>query len=604
MATIAERSQRIVADFIAQQHAAPHPGAMLQKSMADPMNVAKAFMDVMERMTRDPATVVSAHVSLWNDYLKLWQNASERMMGREAPPVATPEIGDKRFKDAAWRDNAVFDYIKQSYLLTSRWMQSTMQNVPGVDAKTARKVDFYVRQFTDALSPTNFVMTNPEVLKATLETRGENLLKGLKNMLADLERGHGQLAVRQTDLEAFKVGVNLATTEGKVIYRNALMELIQYAPRTQKVRKTPLLIIPPWINKYYILDMRADNSFVRWACEQGHTVFTISWVNPDEKLARETFADYMRCGPLGALEAIEKATGERQVNAIGYCIGGTLLASTLAYIAGTTDARWKKRIKSATYFTTLVDFSDVGEMSVFIDEEQVASLEQRMTERGYLEGGEMATTFSMLRSNDLIWSFVIDNYLLGKDPFPFDLLYWNSDSTRMPAVMHAYYLRNMYLDNKLVQPGALTIDDVALDLGRIDTPSYIMAAREDHIAPWKSTFQAVNVYQGETRFVLSASGHVAGVVNPPVKRKYCYWTDGDAATSPDAWLNGAIQHTGSWWPDWAKWINKYAGVKNIPARIPGDGALKPLCDAPGAYVVMRADHQTDHREDAAKPKTK
>ena len=355
--------------------------------------------------------------------------------------------GDRRFRDAAWDNNTLFDYIKQSYLLTARWLQNTVREVEGIDARTARKVDFYTRQFVDALAPSNFVMTNPEVLRATIESRGENLLQGLKNLLDDLERGKGRLAIKMTDMNAFRIGENIAVTPGKVVFQNDLIQLIQYTPTTEKVQRRPLLIMPPWINKFYILDLRPNNSFIRWAVEQGHTVFVISWVNPDQHLAAKTFADYMREGPLAALDAIEMATGEREANVIGYCLGGTLLACTLAYMAAKRDSR----IKSATFLVTMVDFAEAGELSVFIDEEQLSSLEERMNAKGYLEGRDMATTFNMLRANDLIWSFVVNNYLLGKSPFPFDLLYWNADSTRMPAAMHSFYLRNMYQENLLVK---------------------------------------------------------------------------------------------------------------------------------------------------------
>ncbi|MDD9875877.1 MAG: class I poly(R)-hydroxyalkanoic acid synthase, partial [Magnetovibrio sp.] len=412
----------------------------------------------------------------------------------------------------------------------------------------------------------------------TIESGGENLLKGLENLLEDLEEGGGNIKIKMTDAEAFTVGENIATAPGKVVFRNDLMELLQFDPSTDEVAKTPLLIVPPWINKYYILDLREKNSFIRWAVDQGHTVFVISWVNPDAELAAKSFADYMLEGPVAAIDAVEKATGEKKVNCIGYCIGGTLLASALAYMtAKGTD----KKVNSATFFTTMVDFEDAGELGVFIDEEQLTSLEKKMNERGYLEGGEMATTFNMLRSNDLIWSFVINNYLLGKDPFPFDLLYWNSDSTRMPAAMHSFYLRKMYLENKLVEPGGIELDGVKLDLRDIKVPSYIVSTREDHIAPWKSTYRATQLYSGKTRFVLAGSGHIAGIVNPPSKPKYGYWTNDKLPETADSWLGGAEAHDGSWWPDWDKWTKKLSGKTKVPARVPGAGQLKVLADAPG-----------------------
>jgi polyhydroxyalkanoate synthase subunit PhaC len=432
------------------------------------------------------------------------------------------------------------------------------------------------------VAPTNFVLTNPEVLRATVESGGENLCKGLQNLLEDLERGKGKLHIKMTDLEAFRVGENIAVTPGQVVYRNDLIELLQYNPTTEKVYRRPLLIIPPWINKFYILDLREKNSFIKWAVAEGFTVFVVSWVNPDETLAAKTFEDYMLEGPLAALDAMQKATGEPDANVIGYCLGGTLLSCTLAYMAAKKD----DRIAAATYFTSLVDFKEPGELGVFIDEEQLAALEERMSEKGYLEGTAMATTFNMLRANDLIWSFVVNNYLLGKDPFPFDLLYWNSDSTRMPAAMHSFYLRRMYQENKLIEPGGVTLADTPIDLRKIKTPTYIISTREDHIAPWPATYSATQLYQGPVRFVLGASGHIAGIVNPPAANKYGYWTNDKSPPKPDAWLAGAKENPGSWWPDWSKWMVKHSGPK-IPARTPGDGKLKPLEPAPGSYVKVR-----------------
>jgi len=408
------------------------------------------------------------------------------------------------------------------------------------------------------------VLINPQVLAATAEIGGDNLINALKKLLVDLDEETGRLNIRMADDDAFEVGVNVAESPGKVVFRNDLMELIQFQPSTKTVCQTPLLIIPPWINKYYILDLRKENSFIRWAVGQGHTVFIISWVNPDTKLADKTFEGYMIEGPLAALDAIEQATGENKINAVGYCIGGTLLASTLAYMAAKKD----EHIKSATFFTTMVDFEDAGELGVFIDEEQITSLENKMDEKGYLEGAHMASTFNMMRGTDLIWSFVINNYLMGKDPLPLDLLYWNSDSTRMPAAMHSFYLRNMYMENKLVEPAGITLDGVALDLRNIKLPCYVISTQEDHIGPWKSTYVAVNLYNGPVQFVLSSSGHIAGIVNPPDAKKYCYWTNAAKKTpkTPDAWFNGAKQHDGFWWPDWDKWAKRHAGKKTIPAR--------------------------------------
>jgi polyhydroxyalkanoate synthase len=578
MAEIAEKSRKLVSDWIERQ--AAYNGA----TSIDPLNIGDAFLEMTARMMQDPVTLVQAQMSLWYDYMRLWQSATERMMGGEPDPVAEPEQHDRRFTDPAWEENQLFDFVKQSYLLTARWLQATVEGIEGLDDKTAKKVDFYTRQFVDAMAPSNFLMTNPEVLRATLESGGENLVKGLQNLLDDLDRGQGRLDIKMTDYEAFEVGVNIALTPGKVVYQNELIQLLQYAPATDKVYKRPLLIIPPWINKFYILDLREKNSFIKWAVDRGHTVFVISWVNPDEELAGAGFDDYMTQGPLAALDAMEKATGEREANVIGYCLGGTLLACTLGYLAAKED----DRIKSATFLATMIDFDEAGELEVFIDEEQLTALEERMSERGYLDGSAMATTFNMLRANDLIWSFVVNNYLLGKDPFPFDLLYWNADSTRMPAAMHSFYLRNMYQDNKLIEPGgpdAIELLGVPIDLSRVKTPVYFLSTREDHIAPWTSTYAGTQLFSGPTRFVLTASGHIAGVVNPPAAGKYSHWTNANVPTTPFAWLRRAKEVPGSWWPDWAKWVARKAGPK-VAARTPGDGKLKALEDAPGSYVKV------------------
>ena len=533
MADIAERSQRLVAEWLKRQG---H-----EEQELDPLNIGSAFLEMTARLMANPAHMVQAQIGFWQDYMTLWQNTARRMMGVPAERVIDAASSDRRFKDDAWRDNEVFDFIRQSYLLSARYVQDVVTHVDGLDPKTAQKVDFYARQFVDAMSPSNFLLTNPEVLRKTAETGGENLLKGLNNLLTDLERGKGKLHIKMTDTEAFRVGENIGVSPGKVVYQNDLMQLIQYSPSTEQVLKRPLLIGPPWINKFYILDLRPRNSFVRWAVSQGHTVFVISWVNPDSRLAEKGFEDYMQEGYLAALDAIEQATGEREVNAIGYCLGGTLLSSTLAYMAAKKD----DRIKSATFFVTMMDFQESGELGVFIDEEQLQSLEEKMNKRGYLEGSEMATTFNMLRANDLIWSFVVNNYLLGNEPFPFDLLYWNSDSTRMPARMHSFYLRKMYQENLLAQPGGISLCGVPIDLRKIRTPAYFLSTREDHIAPWKSTYRGTQLLSGPKRFVLAASGHIAGVVNPPEGGKYSHWINESLPPDPEKWLAGGTEMAGS-----------------------------------------------------------
>ena len=628
MGRITEQSRRIMQSFIERQANEPREFNPLA-----PAVVSKAYQALWQQMLTDPRRLVEAQVALWQDYAKLWENTARRMAGEEVAPAVTPEPGDRRFKDEAWSENPLYDHIKQSYLLASKFMLSTVRETEGLDAHTAHKVDFYTRQFIDALAPTNFAMTNPEVARRTVETGGENLVQGLSNMLEDLERGQGRLRVRMTDPEKFRLGENVAVTPGKVVFENDLMQLLQYAPATETVRRRPLLIVPPWINKYYILDLRPKNSFIRWAVDRGHTVFVISWVNPDERLAGKTMSDYLLEGPVAALEAVGQATGEPSVNAIGYCLGGTLLAATLAYLqaAGAADspasetaaesgdagesptaaadadeaqaaksgdaretaqesaapsaADRRPSIESATFFTTMVDFAEPGELGVFIDEEQLALVEESMKDKGYFDGAKMAEAFNLLRANDLIWSFVINNYLMGKDPFPFDLLYWNSDSTRMPREMHSAYLRDMYQDNRLREPGGITLDGVPIDLASIDVPVYILSTREDHIAPWKSTYAATRLYSGPIRFVLAMSGHIAGVVNPPSANKYGYFT-GEVAETPDAWFEAATAHDGSWWPDWDAWVSEHDGGEAL-AREPGAGPLPVIEEAPGRYVKVR-----------------
>ncbi len=576
-ADFAERSQRIVNAFLERQKEGNN------YAVADPVEIGKMFMDASLKMMSNPQKFAEQQTKLMQGYAELWQSTAKRMQGEEdVAPVIQPAKDDRRFKDDAWSEQTVFDFIKQSYLLTSDWLQAQVSDVEDIDPKTREKLKFYTRQYVDAMSPTNFVATNPKVLKAASETNGENLIKGMDQLLKDLERGQGELRISMTDTGAFELGKNVAVTPGKVVYQNDLIQLLQYEPTTEKVAKRPLLIVPPWINKFYILDLQPKNSFIKWATDQGHTVFVISWVNPDERYADKRFEDYMLEGPLAAMSAIAEATGEKDLNVIGYCIGGTLTAATLAYMAAKDD----DRVKSATFFTTMVDFSEPGELGVFIDEAQLQRLDEHMEKTGYLDGQYMSQVFNMMRDNDLIWSFVINNYLLGREPMAFDLLYWNSDNTRMPKMMHSLYLRKMYLENKLVEPGGITLDGVPIDLSKIKTPVYWLSTKDDHIAPWKSTYAATQIYNGPKRFVLSASGHIAGVINPPAANKYCYWTNTKNPADPDAFFQTAKQHDGSWWPDWQKWVKKYAGGE-VSARNPGDGKLKVIEDAPGSYVKVR-----------------
>ncbi len=576
--TVAERSSRILGEFAQKQ------AQNMSAAVRDEMGIAKAFMDLYSRMAADPAAMASLSMSMWVDYARLWQSTWMKMMGVQAQPVAEPVKGDSRFKDEDWSSNFLFDYFKQSYLIAARHIQHAVSEVGGLSPESEKKVAFFTRQYVDALSPSNFLMTNPQVLRETLASGGQNLVRGLNNLLSDIEKGGGELRISMTDESAFKLGKNIATTPGKVVYQNDLMQLIQYQPATGKAYKRPLVIIPPWINKYYILDLRDKNSFIRFAVEQGHTVFVISWVNPDARLAQKGFDDYMLEGPLAALDAVEKATGERKANIIGYCLGGTLLGATLSYLT----AKNEDRIGCATFFVSLLDFSKPGELGVFIDEAQVENLERKMNERGYLEGSEMAGTFNLLRANDLVWSFVVNNYLMGKDPFPFDLLYWNADSTRMPARMHSFYLRNMYIKNLLGVPGGITLAGVPIDLSKVKLPSYFISTVEDHIAPWKTTYLGARYLGGPVRFVLGGSGHIAGIVNPPAAQKYQYWANDALPATPEEWFAGAKQIPGSWWNHWQAWMDKQnAGEEKVPARQPGDGQLKVLEDAPGSYAMLR-----------------
>lgn len=569
-----EKLQQFSGQLLAQHGVDPLPPTAPQP------DVAAAFFEVGTKLLNNPQVLWEAQQQLASSYFDLWKHMMSKLAGEASKPLIAPSDKDRRFKDAAWEENAVFDAIKQAYLLTGDWMQKLVHNTEGLDAKTRQKAEFYTRQTVDALSPSNFFATNPEVLRATLDSNGENLVKGMDHLLTDLERGKGMLQVSMSNPDAFEVGKNLAITPGKVVFQNKMMQLIQYEPTTPKVYQVPLLIIPPWINKYYILDLKPENSFVKWAVAQGFTVFIISWVNPDATLKNMNFEDYMLQGPLAAFEAMEKATGQKNVNVIAYCLGGTLMTATLAYMK---KKKMGDIVKSITYFTTLTDFKDAGELGIFIDEDQLSALEERMEKQGYYDGREMAAIFNSLRANDLIWSFVVNNYLMGKDPFPFDLLYWNADSTRMPAAMHRFYLRNMYLQNKLIKNGGISMCGVPIDLKTVDTPSFMLSTREDHIAPWKSTFEAVKYFKGHIHFVLAGSGHVAGVINPPSKPKYQYWVNGDLETDPDVWLKKAKEHQGSWWPHWAEWKKKYSGSL-IPARPLGKG----LEAAPGSYVKVRS----------------
>jgi polyhydroxyalkanoate synthase len=562
----------------------PREEGRIQPGLSDELtDMVKTFGEVANYWLSDPNRAVELQSRLGQAYLGLWGVAVKRLSGESVEPVIKPDPKDRRFADPEWSSNQFFDFIKQAYLLSSEWANELVKGAADLDPHTRQKAEFYVKQVANALSPSNFVLTNPELLRETLGSNAENLVRGMQMLAEDIQAGGGDLKIRQSDMDQFEVGRNLATTPGKVIFENKLMQLIQYAPSSPTVLKCPLLIVPPWINKFYVLDLTPEKSFIKWCVDQGLTVFVISWINPDERLADMGFEQYMRFGPLAALDVIEQVTGESQVHAIGYCVGGTLLSITLAYLA----AKQQKRIASATLFAAQVDFRHAGDLKVFVDEDQLRALEQRMAERGYLEGKRMANAFNMLRSNDLIWPYVINNYLRGKAPIPFDLLFWNADATRMTAANHSFYLRQCYLNNALSQ-GKMTIDNVRLDLKKVTVPLYNLATREDHIAPAQSVFLGSTFFAGPVKFVLSGSGHIAGVINPPSKAKYQYWTGGKAGTGTvEGWLERATEHPGSWWPDWLQWI-KAQDATEVPAREPGGGKLTPIEDAPGRYIRTKS----------------
>jgi len=542
----------------------------------------RTMSDVSRAWMADPMRLAEAQTRLVQSYAELWNNTMRRMLGEKVNPVAEPEPGDNRFKDPEWSSNPYFDYWKQMYLVTSNWADDVLENTGGLDERTRRKAEFYFRQISSAMSPSNFPMLNPEVVRETLTTNAGNLVSGMSHLVQDMERSGDLLKISQTDITAFEVGRNLAVTPGKVVYQNDLLQLIQYSPTTDKVREVPLVVVPPWINKYYILDLTPPKSFVRYAVEQGFTVFLVSWVNPDERLSHKTFEDYMKEGLLLAADAVRRETGVAKSNVLGYCVGGTMVATTLAYLAG----RGEEPFASATFLTTQVDFSKAGDLLNFIDEAQLTSLEEMMAERGYLDGSRMANVFNMLRPRDLIWPYIVNNYMLGKKPFPFDLLYWNQDSTRMPATNHSFYLRQFYHENKLAR-GELSVSGTRLSLGKVRIPIYELATKEDHIAPAKSVFIGARLFGGPVEFVLAGSGHIAGVVNPPDKIKYQYWTAPKAAADTlDEWCTMAREMPGSWWPHWSDWLAKHSGGWTTP-REPGQriGAIE---DAPGAYVKAKS----------------
>jgi polyhydroxyalkanoate synthase len=577
LARAALTAQGAIAEMALRQ--ADRPAAL----SPDPFHVAPALTQVMGRLAAQPDRMMRAQADLFSRYLDLWQVTARRAGGETVEPVVTPAKGDKRFSDPDWSDNPVFDAIKQSYLITSNWLNGLVSDVDGVDPLEKRRVEFFVKMLTDAFSPSNFLASNPAALKEVMATGGQSLVKGMENFQADLQRGGGQLAIAQTDYELFKIGENVATAPGKVVFRNEIIELLQFSPTTEEVFEIPLVIFPPWINKFYILDLRPENSMIRWLASQGITVFVASWVNPDARLATKTFEDYMRQGVYEGVAAALKQTGVDHVNTVGYCIGGTLLSATLAHMT----ARGDTSIGSATFFAAQQDFSEAGDLLLFTNEDWLKDLEAKMDEGGgVLSGQTMADTFNALRSNDLIWSFFVNNYLLGKEPKPFDLLFWNSDQTRMPKTLHTYYLRRFYGENAMAK-GQLTLDGVQIDLSTVKVPVYVQSSKEDHIAPARSVYKGARLFGGPVTFTMAGSGHIAGVINAPAAHKYQHWTNDDLPPTLDEWQAGAVEHPGSWWPHWAGWLKARSG-KMVKARDPALGPLKPLGDAPGEYVKVKS----------------
>ncbi|PCM45493.1 PHA/PHB synthase family protein [Marinobacter sp. ANT_B65] len=545
--------------------------------------MSDAYRTMAKDLLLHPWRLAGAELELARKYADLGSYTVARLNGIDKEPAAPADSDDRRFRAEEWHRHLPFDVLHQAYLINSRAFLDWVENMEGIPPAGHEQMLFYARQLTSALAPSNFLATNPEALKITWERKGMNLVDGGKQFIDDFRQNPKLFNVGMTDRSAFEVGRNLATTPGKVVFQNDLMQLIQYTPTTDTVCKRPLLIVPPWINKYYILDLSPKNSFIQWLVSQGQTVFIISWRNPGPELRDKGWDDYMAEGPLAAMEAVTAATGEEQMNLIGYCIGGTLLASALAWL----KKKGRDPVVSATYLASLLDFSDPGGIGVFINEHSIRGIERAMNKKGYLDGRAMAFTFNLLRENDLFWSFWTNSYLKGQKPTAFDLLYWNTDSTNLPAKMHSFYLREMYLNNRLVQPDALTFAGETINLGEIEVPSFFLSARQDHIAKWKSTYKGALAHGGNVHFVLSGSGHIAGVINPPYKEKYSYWTNDPMKPDADKWLASADEHHGSWWPHWLEWIQQYAG-EQVAARTPGDGKLAVIEDAPGSYVLVKA----------------
>ncbi len=572
--SVAEKGLRLLTSFKQQ----PPQFSLLTEKYLSFFN---DFQNLSLTLLKNPVLLQQMQAAYWQDSVGLLQEQFELMLEGKIKP-----IHDKRFNSEEWTNNPFFNMLSQQYLLASEHFNSLLEHLDFGDKKLARRIKFFMRQYLDALSPDNFFHTNPQLMAETLQSHGKNLLVGLQNLLTDLETGSSRLIMKMTDMNAFEIGKNIATTPGKIIFQNDLMELIQYTPSTPKVRSVPLLIIPPWINKYYILDLSPHNSLIRWLVAQGITVFVISWINPDARHANKGLYDYLNEGPMDAIKAIQQQLHVKQVNALGFCIGGTLLAILLAYY----KAHHENPIRSATFLASLIDFSDPGDIQVFIDEHQIKTLEERMKAKGYLEGQFMASVFNSLRASDLIWSFFIKNYLRGKAPVPFDMLYWNADTTNMPAKMHSQYLRMMYLHNNLIKPQKIKLNNTPLDVSAITIPTFFVSTEKDHIAPWKTTYLGYQLMQGKKRFLLGGSGHIAGIIIPPGTEKYGFYQNLSAPKHPKTWFKGAEYYPGSWWPEWFSWLKKESG-RLIPPPDFSKLPLQAIADAPGSYVHRMANDE-------------
>lgn len=568
MQSIAEKSLQLLAEL-------KQDPEQLSSQLKKFIHLTEQIQQITSTLLKNPEQAIQKQTSYWEHAVSLAQTQFNHWLEGKPMPIE-----DRRFDSEEWLNNPFFNLLSHQYVLASTHMSALLANLEYEDPNTAKRLQFFIKQYLDALSPANFIHTNPQVMAETINSHGKNLLKGLHNLLSDLESGGSSLNIKMTDMDSFTLGENIAATQGAVIYRNEMMELIQYKAQTTEVKTIPLLIIPPWINKYYILDLSANNSLVGWLVQQGISVFVISWVNPNSSFAKKELFDYMQDGPRTAISIIQKQLKVPKVNTLGFCIGGTLLATLLAY----NKAHKNNSINSATFLAAMIDFSDPGDISVFIDEEQIRALEKEMGKTGYLAGTFMASSFNSLRANDLVWSFFIKNYLQGKSPVPFDILYWNADSTNMPATMHSQYLRWMYLHNDLVKPGKIRLNDTPIDVTQITTPTFFLSTEKDHIAPWKTTYIGFELMKGPKRFVLGGSGHIAGIINAPTATKYGYKTNPATGLSADAWLDSAKQHQGSWWLEWIKWLNKYSG-STVPAPDMQQLTYTPIMDAPGSYVL-------------------